>query len=185
MAVTSGTLWTSLLVKVPPADIGDGIYQGLNSEPNIYRSRKFITVQKGTDVTCGGVGYGNFWTEWSAGMPEGEFRIDDNQVYLFVARYGSVGQTTGELATLWVLSAADFAAMGDRTIAQLEAHHRVRITNAHANYTVAVTDYVQMFARGRGSPIFDELRYGLRLVDVLPIASKPSSPTPLGDAAIH
>lgn len=105
----------------------------------------------------------------------------DGNTYLFVAKFGNIGGPALQLGNLWVLSETDFSdiqatpGFAGFTESYLDAHNTSQTLTSATSVGSAFTtsDYVNLVARktnGTGfNVIYDELRYGTQLTDVLPI----------------
>jgi hypothetical protein len=104
--------------------------------------------------------------------------------YLVVSHFEDLQVDVGGPATLWLISPADFMAMdlsgGVMSMAELDAHHTVKVSDGHANRGLFAGDWVQMTLYSDIGATFDELRYGTGLSDVVPLESA-SAPIITGD----
>jgi hypothetical protein len=170
VSLTSGDLWTSWLVNIDAEIAGDRVVETrVNAgEFGNYLSSKFRTLPKTWNETAAGVGYDYAETK---GGPPGSTQRD--VTYLVVSRFQDLGQDSGGVATLWLISPTDFAAMdltgGGMSLADLNGHYSCRVSDGHANESLNANDFVQLTLFSDVTATYDELRHGTALEDVVPL----------------
>lgn len=107
--------------------------------------------------------------------------VQTGETFLIVARYGDVGQATGDPGTMWVLSESDYESVKLAGVSQaaLDANNLVSLTSPHANVNLNLGDDVLLLVADSQNANFraqfDELRYGTSIEDVVLFVPEPAS----------
>lgn len=111
----------------------------------------------------------------------------DGNTYLYVCRFGDVATDEGKYAVMWVFNLDGYnAAMADGIFdeADLNTYYYLQAQDTHANQTININEGVLInIGDSDGvyqfSYIFDELRYGNSIQDVVPNTLLASNPYPV------
>jgi hypothetical protein len=166
--VATGELWASYLYRAVNTTInGVADVRFRNAAAGQFgsgSSRKFRNLGDAASGTLfGGVGGAD-----AATASDGP-ALNDARTYLLVAKFANVGQTG--TAKWWALSQQNFDRIrfdGVLTEAELDALNVDKVTQGtQASQVVASGDWLQVTTY-QGSAIYDELRFGASLVEVMP-----------------
>jgi hypothetical protein len=170
-------LWVSFLYKQPdaPLDSTASRTAEIRSGPSLsFRMRAKNSGSQGTAV-----GYD---TEVAA---NGTKNIQDGRTYLFVCRFGDLGMASGKKGIMFVIDEPGYAdMMADGILAEddLNTYRYLYVEDEHAEKSLNPGDYVDILVADSSntsfSAVFDEIRYGTSLQDVIPDNTKASDPSP-------
>ena len=163
MPNTGDDLWVSFLYKRSDSAIGSNgsrtaeiRHNGTNFRMQVKRS--------GSQGSALDYGDGTFVTN-------GTKNIQDGNVYFVVARFGDVGEASGKHALMWILTPDDYdTVIADGTVSatELDAHHYLRLDDAHSQETFGSIWMGIATSQAPFSATFDELKYGTSADDVIP-----------------
>lgn len=178
IGATSGDLWASFLYR--RVDTGSNGSRGveLRVEP-VGDPLQMGMSPKGSSTRGAEIRY-----DGADGGTDASTDLQNNEPYLFIARFADLGQATGDGATLWGLSVSDYDAIksGGITVAELNANASIAATDAQSGSDVLNVGDVLNLATFTSQPItyeIDEIRYSDTLNDALTIPEPGSFATVL------
>ena len=170
-------LWVSFLYKQPDGPLSSTVSRTaeIRSGPSLsFRMRPKNSGSQGVAI-----GYDGTVT------PNGTKNIQDGRTYLFVCRFGDLGMISGKKAVMFVIDEPAYNSMmadGILTEDDLNTYKYHYIEDDHAIKSLNPGDYVDIGVADSSntsfSAIFDEIKYGTSLQDVIADSTKATNPNP-------